>query len=113
MSPFFSNTNCTTTVLTPSRVVARSSSTPETELTASSMGLVTVVSSSSALAPGRLAVTDTTGKSTFGNRSTPSLKYETSPSTTGADTSTQVKIGRRMQTSDMVTRLLLDGRVQN
>src|SRR5579884_2179472 len=106
-SPFFSNKNWTITVLTPSRVVERSSSMPETELTASSIGLVTVVSSSSALAPGRLAVTDTTGKSTLGNRSTPSLKYDTNPSTTGADTSTQVKIGRRMQTSDIVTGYFL------
>jgi hypothetical protein len=58
----------------PSRVVERTSSTPEMELTASSIGLVTLDSISSAPVPGRLAVTETTGKSTLGNRSTPSSK---------------------------------------
>ena len=43
------------------------------------------------------AVTETTGKSTLGNRSTPSRKYATTPSTTGTATSTQVNTGRRMQ----------------
>ncbi len=73
-SPFFSNTNCTTIVVTPSRTVDRSSSTPETVLIASSIGRVTLVSISSGLVPGRLAITETTGKSTLGNKSTPSSK---------------------------------------
>src|SRR5262249_52793288 len=103
-SPFFSSLNCTTRVTMPSRVVERSSSTPEIWLMASSMGLVTVVSISPALAPGREAVTETTGKSTFGNRSTPRPKYATSPSRTGPATRTHGKIGRRMQTSETFMR---------
>ncbi len=71
-------------------------------LIASSMGRVTVVSSSSVLAPGNVAVTETTGMSAFGKRSTPKRTYDTIPSTTGTDTSTHVKTGRRMQTSEMV-----------
>ena len=97
----FSSTNMATIVVEPSRTCDRSSSMPETRLTASSSGRVTVVSSSSALAPGKMAVTATTGTSTLGNSSTPS-KYDTMPSTTGIETSTQVKTGRRMQTSEIV-----------
>ena len=50
-----------------------------------------------------------TGKSTLGNRSTPRLPYETIPSTTGIDTSTQVKTGRLMQISEMVMVALVSG----
>src|SRR5262245_40039082 len=95
----------------PSRDVERSSSTPDTELTASSISFVTVVSISLPLAPGRPALMETTGKSIFVNRSTPSRKYDATPSTTGADTSTQVKIGRRMQISEMFIQQFL--RTQN
>ena len=75
---------------------------PETVLMMSSIGLVTVVSISSTLAPGSTVVTVQTGKSTSGKRSTPSSPYETRPSTTGIATSTQVKTGRLMQMSDIV-----------
>ena len=70
---------------------------PETVLMMSSIGLVTVVSISSTLAPGSIVVTVHTGKSTLGKRSTPSSLYETSPSTTGIATSTQVNTGRLMR----------------
>ena len=80
----------------------------------SSIGLVTVVSISSTLAPGSTVVTVQTGKSTLGNRSTPSSPYETSPSTTGMATSTQVKTGRLIQMSEMVMVLILvDERLAN
>ena len=71
-SPFFESRNWTVTIETPSVVVDRSSSMPETVLMMSSIGLVTVVSISSTLAPGSTVVTVQTGKSTSGNRSTPS-----------------------------------------
>ncbi len=108
-SPFFDRRNCTVTIETPSVVTDRSSSIPETVLMMSSIGLVTVVSIVSTLAPGRTVVTVQTGKSTSGKRSTPSSPYETSPSTTGIATSTQVKTGRLMQMSDMVI-LVWEGR---
>ncbi len=71
-SPFFESWNWTVTVLIPSCVVDRISSMPETVLMMSSIGFVTVVSISSTPAPGRTVVTVQTGKSTLGNRSTPS-----------------------------------------
>ena len=91
-----------TTCEMPSLVVERSSSMPETVLMISSIGLVTLVSISSTLAPLSVVVTVTTGKSTLGNRSTPSRRYDASPSTIGAETSITVKIGRRMQMSQML-----------
>ena len=48
-----------------------------------------------------------TGKSTSGNRSTPSSPYEKRPSTTGIATRTQVNTGRLIQTSEMVIGLCL------
>ena len=86
----------------PSLVVDRSSSMPETVLMISSIGLVTLVSISSTLAPWSVVVTVTTGRSTLGNRSTPSRRCEASPSTTGAETNITVKIGRLMQMSQIV-----------
>ncbi len=101
-SESFESWNWTVTTETPSEVVDRSSSMPETVLMASSIGLVTDDSISSTLAPCRTVTTETTGNSTFGKRSTPSSPYENRPSTTGMATSTQVKTGRRMQISDRV-----------
>src|SRR5271165_6245571 len=101
-SPFFDSRNWTVTIDTPSWVIDRSSSMPETVLMMSSTGLLTVVSISSTLAPGSTVVTVHTGKSTLGKRSTPSSLYETSPSTTGIATSTQVNTGRLMQRSEIV-----------
>src|SRR3954470_12194720 len=86
-------------------VVDRSSSMPLTVLMMSSSGLVTEVSISSTLAPGKTVVTVQTGKSTFGNRSTPSRLYDTRPSTTGIATRTQVNTGRLIQTSEIVIGL--------
>ncbi len=101
-SRFFSRKNCTTTSEMPSLVVDRSSSMPETVLMISSIGLVTLVSISSTLAPLSVVVTTTIGKSTLGNRSTPSRLRPTSPSTIGAETSITVKTGRLMQRSQRV-----------
>jgi len=69
-----SSTNCTVTEDTPSRLTLRSSSMPEQVLTASSMGLVIWASISSGLAPRRIVLTVTVGRSTLGMRSTPSLR---------------------------------------
>jgi hypothetical protein len=101
MSPLRSSLKPMTTVETPSRVVERSSSMPETVLTASSTGLVTDDSTSSTLAPRSVVVTTTTGTSTFGNNSTPSRAYDARPSTTGPMTSMVVNTGRRMQMSQI------------
>ncbi len=100
-SPFLESRNCTVTIDIPSELTERIVSMPETVLITSSIGLVTEVSISSALAPGSVVVTVQTGKSTLGNRSTPRRKYDSIPSTTGEATSTQVKTGRRMQISEM------------
>ncbi len=70
-SRFFSSTNCTVMLATPSRVVLRSSSIPETVLTTSSIFFVTPVSISSTLAPGRVTEMVMIGRSTLGNRSVP------------------------------------------
>ena len=86
----------------PSLVVDRSSSMPETVLMICSIGLVTLVSISSTLAPLSVVVTTTIGNSTLGNRSTPKRLRPTIPSTIGAETSMTVKIGRRMQRSQML-----------
>ena len=72
-----------------------------------------LVSISSTLAPFNVVVTTTTGRSTFGKRSTPNLGYAARPSTIGALTSMTVKIGRRMQSSQMFilkSAFHLDGR---
>jgi hypothetical protein len=63
----------TSTSETPSAEVERSSSMPEMVLTASSMRLVTCVSTSSGEAP-RSVMMVTVGNSIFGNRSTPRLE---------------------------------------
>ena len=81
MSTFFSMTNVTTTCETPSVVIERSSSMPLIVLTASSTLSVISVSTSSGAAPGCVVVTTTTGKSTFGKRSTPSCRYPAMPMT--------------------------------
>ena len=66
-----SSSNSTTTMLTPSVLVERSVLTPLIVLIASSRCSVTSVSTVSGSAPGRIDVTVTIGKSTFGNRSMP------------------------------------------
>ena len=83
-------------------MIDRSSSIPSIVLTASSIGRVTCVSISSTLAPRRVVVTKTNGRSSFGWRSTPEPAYETMPSTIGRAQSIVVKTGRRMQTDDSV-----------
>src|SRR5262249_32635286 len=54
---------------------------------------------SSALAPGRLAFTETTGASVFGIRSRPSDSYDTAPSTMSAAVIMMAKTGRLTLTS--------------
>src|SRR4051812_48656069 len=80
-------------------------------LTASSMRLVIVVSISSALAPGRLACTDTTGASVFGIRSSPSDSYDTAPSTMSAAVIMIAKTGRLTLISAMFMDILRGGRL--
>src|SRR3954470_14694569 len=94
MSPSFSSRNATITVETPSDEVERSSSMPLMGLTASSILSEISVSISSGAAPGRRVVTTTVGKSTFGNRSTPSRENENAPITVSARISTLAKTGR-------------------
>ena len=73
----------------------RTSSTWLMVLTASSIFLLISVSTSSGDAPGLITVTSTVGISTFGNRSTPKLKYEKIPTTTNARISMVANTGRR------------------
>src|SRR5581483_4291388 len=60
-------------------------STPFSELTASSMGFVMLVSTSEALAPGYTTEMATTGKETFGSKSTGRLVKLNNPTTTNAN----------------------------
>ena len=69
-----------------------------------------VVSISSALAPGRLALTLTVGESVFGIRSRPSSPYETTPSTMSATLIMMAKTGRLTLTSASFNSSLLAGR---
>ncbi len=73
MSTFLSSKKVTNTCDTPSVEIERSSSMPLMVLTASSILSVSSVSISSDEAPGSVVMIDTTGRSTFGNRSTFSL----------------------------------------
>ena len=86
---------------------ARSSSMPLIVLTASSMRLVICVSISSALAPGSIALTFTTGLSVFGIRSRPRDVYDTAPSTMSAAVIMMAKTGRLTLTSDRIIDALL------
>jgi hypothetical protein len=63
---------------------------------------ITPVSISSTLAPRSVVVTVTTGRSTLGNKSTPNRRYEAKPITMGALTNMTVKIGRRIQRSQIL-----------
>src|SRR5437763_3485770 len=77
--------------------------------TASSTRLVTSVSTASGLAPGYGVVTTTMGKSSAGNRSTPSLVQETAPTTSSAPMTISMNSGRRMAipVNDMRPALLV------
>ncbi len=73
-SMFRSRLKVTMTTELPGPEIDRSSSIPSTVLTASSIRLEISVSTSSVEAPGSWVRTDTVGRSTDGNRSTPSRK---------------------------------------
>src|SRR5262245_18631103 len=98
-STLFSSANWTKTCETPSVETERSSSMPEIVFTARSIRSVISVSMSSGAAPAWRVVIEMVGNSTFGNRSTPRLKYENTPTTTRDRTSTEAKTGRRMEIS--------------
>ncbi len=83
----------------PSAEKERSSSTPETELTASSSFSVTSVSISWGAAPGSRLVIVTKGMSTFGKRSRPRVVYPKAPTTTRVRMRTVAKTGRSIQIS--------------
>ena len=72
--------------------------TPAIELTASSIFLVTSLSTISGEAPGYAAVTTTTGKSILGNWSTFKRWYEKTPSTTKASITIVANTGLRRLT---------------
>ena len=77
---------------------------PSTVATASSMNRVTALSISSGDAPGSMVRTEMIGMSTSGNRSMPSLVYDTAPTTTSARISMTAKTGRPTQMSASVPR---------
>ena len=84
---------------TPSDDTERRSSIPLIVLTASSILSVTSVSICSGAAPGCTVVTVMVGKSTFGNRSTPSRVNENAPITVSVRISTVAKTGRLTQSA--------------
>src|SRR5262245_10374148 len=98
-STLFSSANWTKTWETPSVETERSSSMLEIVFTARSIRSVISVSMSSGAAPAWRVVIEMVGNSTFGNRSTPRLKYENRPTTTRERTSTEAKTGRRIEIS--------------
>ncbi len=65
-----------------------------------SSGVATADAIVSGLAPGRLAVTSSVGKSTFGRSLTGSERYATSPNSAIAAINKLVAIGRRMNVSE-------------
>ena len=69
--------------------------------TASSIGRVTSVSTSSGPAPGYTTVTLTNGKLTSGNRSMPSRVIDTTPSTMKLMMTIVAKTGRLIEVSDI------------
>src|ERR1041385_7724493 len=87
------------TIAVPCPETERSSLMPSTVLTTSSIGCAMSDSTSSGAAPGRLTRTETVGRSTEGNRSTPSLKNPAVPITTSDNTIIDAKTGRRIQIS--------------
>src|SRR5215217_9284618 len=95
------------TIAIPCPETERNSLIPSTVLTTSSSGCVTSDSTSSGAAPGRLTRTETVGRSTEGNRSTPSLKKPAAPTTTSDNTIMVAKTGRRIQISASFCNLVL------
>ncbi len=95
------------TVDTPSDDTDRNSSMPLTVLTASSILSVISVSICSGEAPAWRVVMRMVGKSTFGNRSTPSWKNENPPMTVSVRMSTDANTGRLTErlASHCMTRL--------
>jgi hypothetical protein len=83
-----------TTCETPSEEAERSSSMALIVLTASSILSVISVSTSSGAAPGRRVVTTTVGKSTLGNRSSPSCVKANAPTIVSERIRTLAKTGR-------------------
>ncbi len=65
-----------------------------------SSGVATADAMVSGLAPGRLAVTSSVGKSTFGRSLTGSERYATRPNSAMAAISRLVAMGRRMNVSE-------------
>ena len=63
---------------------------------ACSIGEATALAMSSALAPGRLAETETVGNATFGNMATGNARQANTPNRINAAKSTVVMTGRRM-----------------
>ena len=84
---------------TPSTDVERNSSMPLIVLTAASTLSVTSVSISRGLAPWLTTVTVIVGKSIFGNRSTPSVENENTPTTVSDRINIVANTGRRTQIS--------------
>ncbi len=98
-STSFSSTKEMITIDTPSDEVERNSSMPLIVLTASSILSVISVSTCSGAAPGSRVVTRMVGKSTLGNRSTPSRVKANAPMTVSDRIRTDAKTGRRTQIS--------------
>src|SRR5688572_10098496 len=93
------STKVTITSALPGLAIERSSWMPWIVLICSSSFWMTWVSISSVEAPGSSTRTLTVGRSTEGNRSTPSLKYDAVPTTTSAMMIMVAKTGRLMLTS--------------
>src|SRR3954465_10602922 len=77
---------------------------PEIPLRAFSIGITTAVVISSGEAPGSRRLTLTVAGSAFGNRSTPSVRNENTPSTTSDITSIVANTGRRTQSSASIEK---------
>jgi hypothetical protein len=87
----------------PSELLELIESTPSMVENSRSSGVATEAAMVSALAPGREAVTEIVGKSTFGSALTGSFRYDITPNNKIAIITSVVATGRRMNGAERFT----------
>ena len=97
------SSNCSVTRLEPTPLLDVISFTPAMVPRRRSSGVATLVAMVSGLAPGRLALTEMTGKSTCGSGDTGSTMKPAMPASARPMVSSTVATGRRMNGSERFT----------
>src|SRR5262245_43968498 len=95
--------NCSTSVVAPSRLVDVISVTPAMRPNCRSSGVATDDAIVSGLAPGRIACTEITGNSTEGRDATGRNRYASAPTSISATLRSEVATGRLMNGAAMFT----------